>query len=197
MRRRSPCRPRPGRTAPSGRRRARCGAVRSVTGRASSLEIRTSIQLTSSPHSQVAVNSRGGSQVRIVPWRCRPARSGRRRAGHRRSAGTTAGFVDVGAGVPEVGGIGVVRLTDRDDARLPRLQRPVADGAPHGVDLVVHVNHVALPSSLCAFRGRPRSPARRDAASRTGGIRRATRRHHARRRRSPHTVVADPRAVPT
>ena len=37
-----------------------------------------------------------------------------------------------------------LRLADRDDAGLPRLQRPVADGAPYGVDLMVDVNHVAL-----------------------------------------------------
>ena len=77
--------------------------------------------------------------------------------------------LDVGTGVPEIGCIGVIRLTDRDDTRLPRLQCPAADGAPHGVDLMVDVNHVALLRRV-ASRARFRLPARRGVVSRIDGI---------------------------
>src|SRR5215217_3595492 len=51
---------------------------------------------------------------------------------------------DARAGVPQVGGVGVVRLADGDDAGLYCLQRPVADRALYGTDLLIDVDHGAL-----------------------------------------------------
>ena len=84
-----------------------------------SLLIVTSIQLTSPPYSQVAVNVFGGSQVCIVPWPYPPA--GRAAdgqiAGDRHQPARNA--LDVGDGVPQVFGIRVVGLADGDDCASP------------------------------------------------------------------------------
>ena len=107
--------------------------------------------------------------------------------------------LDVGTRVPEVFGVGVIGLTDRDDPRLPGFQNAVSDRPPHGVDLVGDVNHVAFLvdwSGDCACRGRSRWPARRGAESRSGGMHRATHRHPAAHARPPHTSGVDLRVEP-
>src|SRR5205823_348405 len=71
----------------------------------------------------------------------------------------------VRAGVPQVAGVGVVDLADREDTGLLPLDHPVAERPADGADLVADVDHEPSPS----VRRRARLPRAISVASASSG----------------------------